>query len=551
MSEDSLDDTAELHTPRRWRISPVWLIPLAAALIGAWLLYDNLASRGPVIKLEMNSAAGIKAGNTKLKVRSVPVGRVTGVALAGNYKGAVITVQMNTDTAKLLGGDAKFWVVKPRIGPQGVSGLNTIISGAYLQMRPASKPSGKRRFKVQSNPVPTPSNRPGMTVKLVNSGANALSVGEPVVYQGQNVGKVKDSRFSAAKRQTIYSVFIQKPYSQLITSSTQFWLRSGVDLHLSSKGLDVEVGSLQSILVGGITFGQPKGVESGEAAESGEQFKLYPTRKAAIQDRYTRKIRYVLLLDESVRGLQAGAPVEYSGLRIGTVEKVPFYPAHFDFSNLSSFSIPVLIAIEPQRPSLDWAQNWSNEKWKRMNRKFFKHGLRASIKLSSLLTGTKFINLTFDSHAEHYKPKKVGTYPVFPSIPGQIASLQQELTDLMDKLNNLDLDQLIDQIQDAANTAGDTLEQLHQATKRLNSLLKDPATRQLPTQINDTLRQLRDTLQDFQQGAPAYQKLDHTIDRLNQVLNQTAPLMRTLREHPNALIFGHPESHDPVPKANP
>lgn len=550
MSENPPDDTAELSKPRRWRLSAVWLIPLAAALIGAWLLYDNFASRGPVITLDMDTAEGINADKTQLKVHNVPVGHVTKVALADDYKGAKITVQMHPDTAKLLGDDARFWVVKPRVGPKGVSGLNTIISGAYLQMRPSDERSDQRHFKVQDNPPPTPSNKPGVTVKLVNSGDNTLSVGDPIVYQGQNVGQIESSHFSVAKRQTIYTVFIGKPYSQLITRATQFWLRSGVDLHLGSNGLDVQLGSLQSVLAGGITFGQPEDIGAGKPANDGAHFKLYATHDAATQDRYKRKVKYVVLLDESVRGLSAGAPVEYRGLRVGTVQQVPFYPSDFHMSSFSGFKIPVLIAIEPQRPSLGWA-DWSNAKWRKRNQQFFRHGLRATIKPSNLLTGSMFIDLSFDHHAQHYTKQSVGDYTVFPSETSQITNIQQQLSDLMDKLNNLDVSPIVDQLKHASRTTNQTLDQMHEITRQVNHLLAQPGTRKLPSQINDTLQQLQKTLANFQQGSPAYEQLNQTIDRLNQVLDNAAPLTRTLRDHPNSLIFGRPDGKDPVPKAQP
>lgn len=550
MTETPREDTAEISAPRRWRISPVWLIPLAAALIGGWLLYDNWASRGPVITLDMDTAEGVEAGNTQLKVRSVQVGHVTQVALADDYQGAMITVQMNPGTSKLLGDDATFWVVKPRVGPQGISGLNTILSGAYLQLRPAASRSDTRHFKVRDNPPPTPTNKPGVTVRLVNSGDNTLSVGDPIVYQGQNVGRIENSQFSVAKRQTVYTVFVGKPYSRLITHATQFWLRSGVDLHLGSEGVDVQLGSLQSVLAGGISFGQPEDVDTGQPASNGERFKLYDTHNAATQDRYQRKIKYVVLLDDSVRGLHPGAAVEYRGLRVGTVEKVPFYPADFKASSFSGFRIPVLIAIEPQRPSLDWA-SLTNDQWRRRNQQFFQHGLRATIKSSNLLTGSMFIDLTFDPHAQDYKAQRLGQYTTFPSEPSQITSIQQQLSNLMDKLNNLDIGPIVNQLKHAASTTNDTLEQLRQATRRVNDLLAEPGTRKLPGQLSETLQKLQHTLNNFQQGAPAYQQLNHTIDRLNQVLDNAAPLTRTLRDHPNSLIFGRPDGNDPVPRAQP
>lgn len=548
--EQDTNDTAELESSQRFRLSPVWLIPIAAILIGCWLLYDNFATRGPVVTLKMDSADGITADKTQLKVRSVPVGHVTKVTLSDDYKGAVITVQMNADTKKLLGDDSKFWVVRPQIGPQGISGLNTIISGAYLQMRPGKQASDQRTFTVRDNPPAMSSDEKGIMVKLVNQGDSALSVSAPVVYQGHNVGVVQDSHFSVAKKHTIYSIFIKQPYSKLLTQNTQFWMQSGLDVHIGSGGVDMEVGSLQSIIKGGITFGEPEDIKSSKPAQPGERFKLYASAKAAREDRYKRKLYYVILLDDSVRGLSAGAPVEYRGLRLGTVEKVPFYTGDFDLTGFHGFKIPILIALEPQRPGLSWA-DWSNDEWKSKNEKFFEHGLRATIKSSNLLTGSMMIDLNFDPHRKGYKAQTLGGYPVFPSVPSSITSIQQKLTELVDKINNLDLEPITDQVKETANSVTDTLKQLQQATRQINELLSDPATRQMPAQINETLKALQKTLDNFQQGGPTYRRLNDTIEHLNQVLDNAAPLMRTLNDHPDALIFGRPNGQDPIPKASP
>ncbi|MDA3921332.1 MAG: intermembrane transport protein PqiB [Salinisphaera sp.] len=553
-AEDSPDrgpgDNAQIKSPRRWSISPVWLIPLVALLVGGWLLYQNFHSQGPTVTLEMDTAEGIKAGDTQLKVRSVDVGHVTRVGLTDDYQGAVVTVQMDPDTDHLLGDDTKFWVVKPRVGPQGISGLNTILSGVYLQLQPASHASEKRHFKVLDNPPVTRNGQSGVTIKLTSHGDNTLSVGDPIVYLGQNVGRIESSTFSFNKREMIYRVFVKAPYSKLLSHSTQFWLRSGVDFHLGSDGVDVQLGSIQSVLAGGVTFGLPDGVAAGKPVNDGESFTLYKTRNAATQDRYDDKIQYIVLLDDSVRGLSPGAPVEYRGLRVGTVEEVPFYRPGFQLQSFSNFKIPVLISIEPQRPSLAWA-DWNSNQWRQHNQQFFDHGMRASIKSSNLLTGAMFIDINFDKNAPKFTQREVGKYQVFPSEPSQITNIQQSISNLMDKLNKLNLTPIADQLKNAVATSSDTLDQLQKVTTSLNQLLNKPGTQNLPGQLNKTLKELQKTLQNFQQGAPAYQNLNQSLDRLNRVLDNVAPLTRTLRDHPDSLLFGRPNSADPVPRAKP
>lgn len=549
MSETE-QDSAEISRPRRWHISPVWLIPLLAVLVGAWLIYQNYSSRGPVVTLRMDTAEGIDAGNTKLKVRSVEVGHVTQVALTDDYEGAVATIQMNPDTGKLLGDDSKFWVVKPRVGPQGISGLNTILSGAYLQLKPSQQASDKRSFQVLDNPPVLRNDQPGVDIKLSSDGDNTLSVGDPIVYLGQNVGTIDSANFAPQKREMVYRVFIKAPYAKLITRSTQFWLRSGVDFHLGSDGVDVQLGSIQSVLAGGVTFGLPDGVEAGNKVKDGDSFKLYETQNAAVQDRYDEKLQYVVLLNDSVRGLSAGAPVEYRGLRVGTVEQVPFYSPDFHLKSFSNFKIPVLISIEPQRPSLAWA-NWSRAEWRKHNQKFFDHGMRATVKSSNLLTGSMFVDVNFDKNAPKFVTRQIGQYQVFPSEPSQITNIQQSVSNLVDKLNKLNLEPIADQLKHTVATTSDTLDQLQKVTTSINQLLNKPGTQSLPGQLHDTLQELDRTLQNFQKGAPAYQNLNQSLDRLNRVLDDAAPLTRTLRDHPNSLIFGRPDGADPVPRAKP
>ena len=546
MSNDP--NTAVTARPGRWRPSPVWLIPLGAALIGLWLIYQNVMSHGPEITLAVDTAEGLEAGKTLVKVRSVEVGHVVNVRLADDYNGAVATVQMNPDTADLLVKDSRFWVVKPRVGRQGISGLGTILSGAYIQLQPGQAETSRREFAVQDTPPARSPDEPGVVVTLNSDADNSLAVGDPIIYQGQTVGQIESSEFAVDAQRMEYRVFVREPFSRLVTRTTQFWLRSGIDFHLGSDGVDVQTGSLQSILAGGVTFGLPAGVEPGAAVEAGHGFKLYPTRNAAAQDRFDDKIKYVILLDDSVRGLNNGAPVEYRGLRIGTVEQVPYFRDDFDFGQFSDFKIPVLISVEPQRPANSWA-DWSDAQWRENNRRFFANGLRATIKSGNLLTGSTFINLQFENNAQDYAPKTIGQYEVFPSVPSSITSIQTQLSDLMDTLNALDIQPIANDLKHTLETSNATLDQLHRATRNINRLLESEDTRELPRTLRVTLGELQQTLDGFQQGAPAYGEFNRSLDRLNRVLDDVAPLARTLRNDPNALIFGPAEGKDPIPKA--
>ncbi len=540
MSDD--DSEAHIENPRRFALSPVWLIPLAAALIGCWLLYQTIASQGPRITLRLDTAEGLEAGQTLVKVRNVEVGHVDSVRLTDDYNGAIATIQMGPDTQKLLVADTEFWVVKPRVGRQGISGLGTILSGAYIRLQPGARTESERRFVALNHPPVPPAGTPGVSITLASDGDNPLNVGDPVIYQGQTVGQIEAAEFSAEDKRMSYQVFIEAPFDQIVTQATQFWLRSGIDFHIGADGVDIQTGSLQAIFAGGVTFGLPGGLEPGPVVQDGAAFELYATRNVARQDRFDEQIAYVILLDDSVRGLSVGAPVAYRGIRVGTVLQVPFFHRNFNLDEFSGFRIPVLIAIEPQRIS-GWI-DWPTPEWQQNLERFFENGLRASIKSGNFLTGAMFISLQFDDNASDYDLRTLGDYPVFPSQPGSFSNIQQQISTLLDKINELEVGQFVSELKR-------TLAAVEAATRNLNQIFATESAQSLPQEIQRTLAELRGTLSAYQEGAPVYQELNESLQRLNRVLDDVEPLAETLRDDPNALIFGPSTGRDPVPRAAP
>jgi len=533
-------DQAVVHR-RRSRISPVWLIPVAAILIGCWLVYQNFISRGPEITLLLDTAEGLQADRTPVKVRDVEVGHVKSVRLTNDYTGAIAVIQMKPDTADLLAPDSSFWVVKPRIGRQGISGLNTILSGAYIQLRPGSDGGPVHKFEALAHPPVTSTDEPGISVRLTSSSDEALNVGDPIIYQGQSVGTVETAEFSTEHDRMTYRLFIKAPYSEVVTDVTQFWLRSGVSLHVDAGGISIQTGSLQSLLTGGVTFGSPDDIEPAEPVEDDTTFKLYASRKAAREDRFERHIPYLVLLDDSIRGLKPGAPVLYRGIRIGTVRHAPHFTPNYEAPD-NDFRIPVLIDIEPQRV-MDWV-DWSNQQWRDNMGLFFEHGLRASIQSANLLTGAMLISLHFTDTDEEYTAKRFDGYPVLPSTPGTITNIQQQISDLLTQLNKLELDQVSGDLRS-------TLADIDAVIRNLNTLLEAEDTRQLPGEFRAAMAALRQTLSSYRQGTPVYRDLSRMLQQFNNILTDLEPFVRTLKEQPNALIFGAEDKQDPTPRARP
>lgn len=531
-------------------LSPVWIVPIVALLIGAWMIYDNLSRLGPSIILIMDNAEGIEAGKTLIKTRNVEVGKVEKVSLSADLSHAEIKARMSPQASKMLNKDTQFWVVKPRIGREGVSGLGTVLSGAFIQLLPGNSEEELETFQVLNQPPVAPPDAPGLRINLTSQIGNSVSTGDPVSYQGFTVGRVESSQFDPDTREMSHRLYIQSPYEGLVTNNSRFWTASGLDIRLDSQGFKVNVGSLETLVGGGITFGVPANMPMGRQAKEDTSFVLFNDEDNAKEGHYSDYLEYVLLVDDTVRGLSENAPVEYRGVRIGTVMAVPWNFSAPQPDSLSRFAIPVLIRIEPQRfDSEDTEPNMSE--WSERLDGMFGHGLRASLKAGNLLTGALFVDLNFYKDATPFQKMNFVNVPVFPTTSGGFAQIEQKVSNLLDKLNNLEIEPILSTLNNTLASTEKTMRTVNDIAGSVDKLLADPATSALPDSMNNTMRQLRDTLQGFSPDSQGYNELTDTLSRLEQLMRDVQPVVRTLSDQPNALIFNKKLPQDPQPRAKP
>lgn len=544
------DDQQRARLAPQTRISPIWIVPIVAILIGVWLVYDNYRSRGPQITLIMTNAEGIEAGSTLIKTRNVEVGRVERVGLSEDLSTAVITARMSPESEAMLVEDSRFWVVKPRVGREGISGLGTVLSGAYIQLEPGTADQAAREFQVSDQPPVAPAGAEGLRINLVSQIGNSLRVGDPVTYQGFTVGRIEDAQFDAETRRMRHRVFIESPYDILVTDSTRFWSASGLDLRLDAEGFRINVDSFETLLGGGVTFGVPEELPLGHPVESDTTFNLYPDEDSARQGTFNRYLEYVLLLEDSVRGLSRGAPVEFRGVRIGTVAAVPWNFTDSPSRSRVGFSIPVLIRIEPQRLGIENAELDLDE-WRERFERMFGAGLRASLKNGNLLTGALFVDLNFHrDQAGDYEAETFAERRVFPTTAGGFALIEAQVTDLLTKLNDLEIEPLLEGLESNLSASEAMLTEVRALSASLQALLDDPGTREMPSNLNATLEELRETLQGIAPGSTAYRDLTGAVERLERLLREAEPAVRTLRDNPRALLFESLETNeDPIPRA--
>lgn len=527
-------------------ISTIWIIPILALVMGIWMLYQHISSTGPEITLKMQTAEGIEAGKTEIRALNVKVGTVTSVTLSDDYNSILVTARMQKDAERMLKEDSRFWVVKPRIGREGVSGLDTLLSGSYIQLQPGHAEKQQDKFTVLDVPPVAPPDAKGLRVVLTNQEAGKLSVGDPVIYKGFTVGRVESTTFNVKTRQALYQLFIFSPYNGLVSTRSHFWLSSGVDLQMNAEGFNLKFGTLESLVTGGVTFDIPTGMDAGQPiTEPLTQFRLFDDQKQVREGLYDDYLEYVVLFDESVRGLKAGAPVEFRGLRIGTVMRVPMRmpkPAE-DFS---PSQIPVLIRIELGRVYDSFEQVPVTELKAKLHEEF-KRGLRATLKTGNLLTGALYIDADFYPKAKAVQSDDFEGYNVFPSQTGGFAEVQKQVTDLLQKLNELPVDKTLESLNATLQTSQKTLASAERVASSLETLLNQKDSQSLPSDIRASLKQIQSTLDGFGPNSTMYSDLQATLNEFEQAMAEFKPVMSQLKTKPNSLVFGKPAAQDPEP----
>jgi paraquat-inducible protein B len=496
------------------RFSPIWIIPIVALALGLWLAWQYYSARGPEITVRFETAEGIVAGKTPVMCRSVNVGIVEKVRLTEDLHGVIVTMQMTSEASRLLTRDSKIWVVRPRYGGASlVSGLSTLISGSYIALEPGLSHEPRSEFIGLEQPPVTPAGVPGLHITLFSREAGGIDPGAEIFYKGLSAGKIESRTFHAETGKIEFGAFISSNFAPLVRKNTKFWNTSGIDVSLGANGLELHTGTLQSLLGGGITFGLAENAEPGPRVTDGARFVLFESESATKKFAMDHGLSYLLLFSGSVRGLDEGAPVEFRGVRIGTVEGISFGY----LPNDPEQRVPVMIEIDPsiisQIPPED------TKAGEKFVADAVEQGLRATLKSGSLLTGSLFVDLDFQKDAAPATIAQIGGYRVLPTTAGGLSELQEKATALLDKLNSLPLEETVENASAAL------------------------------AEIKKTAASLNVTAGSYNQNGPLYQNLSETLRQLDETLRSLRELSSTLERKPNSIIFGKP-GRVPPPKGS-
>ena len=521
----------------------VWLVPLVAVVIGLGLGVRSILNRGPVITIYFHNAESIEANKTHIKYKDVDIGIVRRVKLTPDHHEVEVTAEMrgNEGVDNLLVSDTRFWVVRPRIGAGGVTGLGTLLSGAYIGMDAGRNATEQREFKALDTQPTITADVPGRQFILESDELGSLDIGSPIFLRRVPVGQVMAYEMTPDGRHIRFTIFVTAPYDRFVNAHSRFWHASGVDVGFDAQGLHVQTQSVVSLLAGGIAFQDPPDVDPVGQAESAEraQFKLYTQMADALRQQDMNGFDYRLLFASSVRGLAVGAPVEYRGLPIGEVTHIGVDGAG-DVSNPEPM-IAVDVRVYPQRlPTVDGKhdQDMTPAQQRARLDPMVKHGLRAQLRSGSLLTGQLYVGLDFAKNAAPAAIDWTKTPPTMPTAQGSFDDLQDSLADLAKKLDAIPFQQLAGDVHRDLADLDQSLKHVDQLVDHIDTAVT-PEAKETITEAHKAIVDLRKTLGSVDQTVGP--KATQTLNDVSKAAASLRGLADYLERHPESLLKGKPE----------
>ncbi len=510
------EDVPDVTVKVRSGPSIVWIVPIVAALIGAWLWYAAEQEKGPTITITLSTAEDIESGKTTVKFKNVNLGEVEHIEIKKDLSGVLVTVQTNHLAKPYLREGTRFWVVRPRIGARGISGLGTLVSGAFIEMEPAATGEPCVVFTGLEDPPVAPIDAPGLTLKLDAQNLGSLDVGSGVFFKGVQVGQVESHNLAVDRQGVDVTIYIDAQFAPLVHKTTLFWNASGFDASLGADGLQVSMPSLDALVSGGIDFETPAESATSPQARSGDGYVLFGTKAIALLQRPQEGVTVVMYFTGTVRGLAIGAPVEFRGMRLGSVKD---FWLEFD-ADTHVARIPVVCGmVRSVKHRVDTGEKSTPEQ---DLQGLIDRGLRARLSTASLIAGSLFVDLDLFPEPPIVL---VGGQKYFevPTIPSTSETLSNSLTE-------------------ASAIVGDLrtmIQQVGSSTPRLIANVE-----QTTVAIQDTLAQATNALKKIEalavEGAQMRGPAQDALAELGKTLRSVRVLASMLEQHPEALIQGKP-----------
>ncbi|RZI73318.1 MAG: MCE family protein [Variovorax sp.] len=519
---------------RDWMPSLIWLIPIVAALVGITLVARILMQRGPEIVLTFKTAEGLEAGKTAVKYKDVQIGMVQSLRLARDRSHVRVTVQLTKEADGFTASDTRYWVVRPRLDTSGISGLGTLLSGAYIGADAGVSEELSSEFTGLEVPPIVTRDASGQQYLLRAADIGSLDVGSPVYFRRIKVGQVAAYELDGDGRGVTLRVFVNAPYDKFVGVNTRFWHASGLDVSLSASGVKLRTQSLATILLGGIAFQAPES-EMGPVAKENTEYALAEDEPTAMKPPDGPSQTMLMYFNQSLRGLSPGAAVDFRGVVIGEVKSIG---VEFDRAE-REFRMPVLVQVYPDRLRRRAGEMPGESRFTQEQRLQFLigKGLRAQLRNGNLLTGQMYVALDFFPKEPTLKVD-VSKSPIeLPTVSGSLEDLQSQVQEIAAKVNKIPFEELGKDMRVSLATLNRTLTGAEQLAKTLNNDVSPEITAALKD-VRKTVDSANKTLSE---DSPLQTDVRQTLQELTRAAGSVRVLTDYLERHPESLLRGKPD----------
>jgi len=523
------------------RLPLVWILPALVVLVGAFVVVRERILQGTSIEIRFENAEGLEVNKTKVRYKDVDIGEVRDIRVGDDRKEVIVTADIHRNARTYLVEDTRFWVVRPRVSGAGVSGLATLVSGAYISVDVGHSAAKRDHFVGLEIPPIVTADVPGREFILHADDLGSLDIGSSVFYRHITAGQVVGYNLDPGGGGVTIKVFINAPFDVYVTADTRFWQASGIDMSVNADGVKLRTESIASILEGGVAFGTPAGAPTARVAAD-TAFTLFYDQDRAMRPSETEIRTFVMYFGGTLRGLSAGAPVDLQGITVGEVKSLD---VEYD-ERSKQLAFPVVVELYPQRlrgraqraaaaapapapqtPGIDS---------RTLIDSLVAHGLRAELKTGNLLTGQKFVSL--EMHHDVSKEKVVWNErpAIFPTISGSLDDIQDSVGVIAKKLSKVPFDQLSARLLAAMDSLDQTLKSADRLVHNVDSNLAP----QMQTTLAEAQAALKNAKDLLGQDAPLENDLGSTLLQVSRAAKSISALVDYLERHPESLLRGKP-----------
>lgn len=543
MASSSTPDGTEVRDPsitrKKRRLSWIWLVPIVAAIAGGLLVLRTWLQAGPTVTITFQTAEGLEAGKTQIRYKDVNVGLIESIRLSDDRSHVITTAQLVKEAASLAQEGTIFWVVRPRLGLSGVSGLGTLLSGAYIGVdapRNVEHKRTKTEFAGLEVPPEVAQDRAGKRFRLSTDTLGSLDIGSPVYFRRIPVGQVIGYQLSNDGRSVDVQIFIDAPNDRFVTQATRFWNASGFDFSLGADGLKVRTQSLLSVALGGLAF-EDIGDGGQAVAAADTSYRVYDNEQAARSMPDTLALKIRMRFDQSVRGLSVGAPVDFNGIALGQVDAIDM---DLDVEHKRFYAV-VSGTIYPDRlgsVARVVRQEYMGQDVERPTGRLLagliENGMRAQLRTGNLLTGQLYVALDVFPNAPPAS-FRMSIPADIPTVPNNLEQLQQQLVSIANKIEKIPFDEI----------GADLRATLGNASRLLARLDK-----QVMPEAQKALREAARSLAEVNNMLSSEYGLAANTERTMRELDRAARSLRGLADylqvHPEALLRGRGPDRAPA-----